>query len=176
MTYANIGQLCRTLDVTPQTVGRLVAGGMPKAGRGQYPLLACMRWYIVYLQDILNGRGQDDGPATSLTRARLEQMRLKTAELHAANLKRESQLIDLAAWRPDQREIRRILRAGLRSLGRRLRKKLAPDAHVQLTAELRAIDVQLVEAFAKLPHADAIQALIAKDRRKRVAGLNRGER
>lgn len=51
-------RLAKVLGITPRRIQQLVReDGMPKSpGRGRYPLVACIQWYIKYWQDRAEGR------------------------------------------------------------------------------------------------------------------------
>ena len=47
-----VNVISKLLDLTPQRVGQLVSAGViPKAERGRYELVPCVRGYIRYLRD-----------------------------------------------------------------------------------------------------------------------------
>jgi len=52
----DINRLAKILNVTPRRVQQLVHEGMPKSGKGRYPLIACIHWYIKFWQDRAEGR------------------------------------------------------------------------------------------------------------------------
>src|SRR3972149_11838940 len=52
----DINRLAKILNVTPRRIHQLVQEGMPKVGRGQYPLIACIHWFIKFWQDRAEGR------------------------------------------------------------------------------------------------------------------------
>lgn len=49
-------RLAKILGVTSRRIQQLVHEGMPKTGRGKYPLIACIQWYIKFWQDRAEGR------------------------------------------------------------------------------------------------------------------------
>lgn len=48
--------LARILGLTEQRITQLVAEGMPRKGRGLYPMAGCVQWYIRYWQTRAQGR------------------------------------------------------------------------------------------------------------------------
>jgi len=52
----DINRLAKILNVTPRRIQQLVQEGMPKAGKGRYPLVACIHWFIKFWQDRAEGR------------------------------------------------------------------------------------------------------------------------
>jgi phage terminase Nu1 subunit (DNA packaging protein) len=51
------------LNLTRRRIEQLVEEGMPRAGRGQYDLEACVKWYVASLQERANGALGPDGIA-----------------------------------------------------------------------------------------------------------------
>ena len=49
-------RLAKVLNVTARRVQQLSNEGMPKSGRGKYPLIACIHWYVKFWQDRAEGR------------------------------------------------------------------------------------------------------------------------
>lgn len=54
---ADLGGL---LGITEQRVGQLVKDGLPKSGRGLFPVRACVQWYVGYWRDRALGRKGDE--------------------------------------------------------------------------------------------------------------------
>lgn len=51
MAFATVEQIAQVLNMTPSMVNRHVkVGGMPRVGRGEYDLVACVHWYIDHLK------------------------------------------------------------------------------------------------------------------------------
>lgn len=90
---ADINAVAKALNVTPRRVNQLANEGMPREGRGEYDLAACMLWYIRYLQKALSAKGSmdDDGQITTLKaeRGRLVKMQADREELELARARGE---------------------------------------------------------------------------------------
>jgi hypothetical protein len=71
--------LADLFDLTPRRLGQLAQMGMPKDGRGTYPLRDALRWYVEFLR----GR-QESQVASGPTRAEIERdialLKLKKAQ------------------------------------------------------------------------------------------------
>jgi phage terminase Nu1 subunit (DNA packaging protein) len=72
-THVSAAKIAEACNLTPQRVQQLMAEGMPRVARGKYDLVACVRWYIRYLQRIVEQRSNDGtgGGTLGVERARL---------------------------------------------------------------------------------------------------------
>lgn len=86
-------ELAEALGVSERHVYRLHEIGMPKDGRGEYPLVRCCRWYRVH---VLSGPGDDDAP--DLGEARLRKARARALEAERELARRREQLIPAEVW------------------------------------------------------------------------------
>jgi len=121
-----LAQLAKALNLTPQRVNQLVPEGMPRSGRGRYPLGECMAWYIRYLQAALKNRSTDDGSGklSHLTSERIATARAQREAIETRNAQARGELV-LAS---DVREVLDLkqanLKEALRGLPSRFRKQL----------------------------------------------------
>jgi len=76
--------IAEILGITDERLRQLVKEGMPKVGRGRFPLKSCVQWYVAYWRDRALGR-KDDGNRTRKSAAEatlLEaKVRLQTGHL-----------------------------------------------------------------------------------------------
>lgn len=77
----NVKELAKLLNVTQRRVQQLAKDGViPKATRGEYPLLPCVEGYIAFLQETSKKIGGDNKDLMA-TRLRYENARADMAEL-----------------------------------------------------------------------------------------------
>jgi len=50
----SVQNLSMLLNLSPQRIQQLTYEGLPKFGRGQYPVVPCIHWYIDYLRKLAN--------------------------------------------------------------------------------------------------------------------------
>lgn len=93
---ADVEQVARALNLTPRRVQQLTSEGLPKKGRGEYELGACMAWYIRYLQDALEKRGPAQGGGEDLDKARARVAAANAERLETENARRRGELAELA--------------------------------------------------------------------------------
>jgi len=60
-TLVNVEKLAKAFNRDARRIQQLVKEGMPRQGRGQYDLGACMLWYIRYLQDLVEKKSANVG-------------------------------------------------------------------------------------------------------------------
>lgn len=138
-TAAQVANLC---NLTARRVQQLAKDGViPRAGRGRYPLVAAVRAYVRYLQEIVDGRPRTPQDATlNAARARKMNAEAELAELELARAR------GLMVTVPDYE---RALGAVLDRLVGRLRALPARLTHlgeaveVEAEAEVEAIVTEL---------------------------------
>ncbi len=57
MALVNAKLLANVFGLTEQRIHQLVKEGLPKELRGKYDLLKCVRWYVRYLQAVIEKKG-----------------------------------------------------------------------------------------------------------------------
>ncbi len=84
----DINTIAKVLNVSPRRVQQLVAEGMPKAGKGKYPLVPCVHWYLKYWEDRALGRvdgwGHNAKESLSATKQRLLSAQADIAQMELA--------------------------------------------------------------------------------------------
>jgi phage terminase Nu1 subunit (DNA packaging protein) len=75
----DVGRIAKALNLSEQRVQQLVKEGMPKEARGRYDAVECMKWYIRYLQDVVEKKSvpMEDGKFVGV---RAERVRLLRAD------------------------------------------------------------------------------------------------
>lgn len=85
-TSVSVATLARLFNLTERRVQQLARDGIiPKAKRGEYDLVACVRGYITYLQQAATGRTSD----VAADRNRLVKAQADKAELECRMMLRE---------------------------------------------------------------------------------------
>jgi phage terminase Nu1 subunit (DNA packaging protein) len=86
--------IARILGITPRRVQQLAKEGLPTAGRGRYPLVPCVQWYVKYWQDRAEGRVVEGvGGRFDLARTRKVEAEAQLAEIEVAEA--EGRLVPL---------------------------------------------------------------------------------
>jgi phage terminase Nu1 subunit (DNA packaging protein) len=86
MAWASLEQVAHVLNLTPRWVNRLVKEqGMPRHSRGEYDLVACVHWYIAFLEKRIEDaqKGTED-EATARRRLISANARLRELQLAKA--------------------------------------------------------------------------------------------
>lgn len=79
-------ELADALGVSERQVYRLHGLGMPKKGRGEYPLVRCAVWYR---EHVLSPAGNGDAPDLDEAKLRRERARAREAERKLSQRRRE---------------------------------------------------------------------------------------
>jgi phage terminase Nu1 subunit (DNA packaging protein) len=152
--------LAQLFGVVPRRIRQLAEDeGMPKAGRGRYPLVACVRWRIVQLEELASGQiiqlergGKADLRATRL---RLLELDLKQRQLELA--KEVGEVITVEEAVADVQRMVGHFRAKLLNLFPRLAPALGiPLAELQRkgTPALHEVMNQLAETGKQIDEED----------------------
>lgn len=88
MANLKVDQIAGLFNLTPRRVQQLKKEGMPGAGRGEYDPVACTRWYIRYLQGLLEQRGPTGTQENAQIAA--ERKRLVAAQAERAEMENEA--------------------------------------------------------------------------------------
>lgn len=86
-------ELAEALEVSERHVYRLARRGLPKEGRGQYPLVRCARWYRTH---VLTSNGDEDAP--DLGEARLRKTRTRAVEAERKLARRREEVVPAEVW------------------------------------------------------------------------------
>ena len=87
MPTVNVHQLSKLFDRKPRRIQQLVKEGMPQLSRGKYGWKKCFEWYVRYLHNKIEKKGDE---FSGLNEQRLRGMRAsaETRELELALKKR----------------------------------------------------------------------------------------
>jgi len=84
----DINTIAKVLNVSPRRIQQLVGEGLPKAGKGKYPLVPCVHWYLKYWEDRALGRvdgwGHNAKESLSATKQRLLSAQADIAQMDLA--------------------------------------------------------------------------------------------
>ena len=86
--------IAEILGITDRRLRQLVDEGMPKNGRGEFPLVACVQWYVAYWRDRALGR-VNDANRTRKTAAEAMLLEAKVRQ-HTGDLIERAEV--LAVW------------------------------------------------------------------------------
>lgn len=109
------------LDITEQRVRQLVDEGLPRIGRGLYPLKGCVHWYLNYWKSRALGReGDADKKLKTSLETQLLQSKVQEATGHLINRQEVVMIVSAAFLR-----LGKMMNALPTSLGREM--SWAPD-------------------------------------------------
>lgn len=142
--------MARLLCVSPRRVQQLAKEGViPKAQRGEYPLVPCVQGYIRYLQDEArqgaNGSPEMAEVKTRLARAKAEREELKVREIRK-ELVRAKDVIE--AWS----EILHVFRTRMRAIPSRVAPRVRTAKTDGKAAEVLRTEID--RALDELARAD----------------------
>jgi len=142
--------VAHVLGITEQRLGQLVKEGMPKNGRGKYPLAGCVQWFLEYWKKRANaGDLIDQARARKLrTEARLFEIKLAEAEGKVCTL----ETIE-AAWV----DIITAARAKFLSLPNKMAPFLAAENSIPACEAV--IEKGVHEALSELARGDDIRTI-----------------
>ena len=151
-----VAAIARLLNITERRVQQLAADRIiPRAQRGQYPLVGAVQGYVRFLQERVEGGGEGDaeraGPDYTAERTRKVAAEASLAELELARAQGVVVEIELVA-----REVEAALAAGrarLVGIGARTAPLLALEGHAPACQALvdAAVEEALHEIAAGLP-------------------------
>ena len=97
MRFVAVKQLAISLNVTPRRVHQLVHEGMPQAERGQYDLVACLEWYVRFLQRAVERRESLSGKSTTedVRRERARLLQAQAEKIERQNAQRRGELVPI---------------------------------------------------------------------------------
>lgn len=98
-------ELAKALGVSERHIYRLHELGMPKDGRGEYPIVRCARWYR---EQVLSGNGDEEVP--DLGEARLRKAKVRALEEERKVARRKRELIPAEVWEEVRAETNAWLR------------------------------------------------------------------
>ena len=140
MPLVTVDQLAESLNVSKRRVQQLVAEDMPKAKRGRYDLVACLTWYVRWLQNAVTQRQALTGRAANDVVKR-ERARLLTAQAQRAerlNLIASGEVVPLDVLRDRLSTIIVQTRQNLLQLPARVAPQLEGEPRAVIKERLRA--------------------------------------
>ncbi len=140
---AGIQRIAESFGLTPRRVQQLAKEpGFPKVARGDYDELACLRWYVKFLQEKLAaGTVRADGQVTG--RERYDTAKAEIAELELAE--KRKQVLTVAEYEQAMTALINPARHELLAIEARLRPTIGADAASKCGAEIRRSLRALVE-------------------------------
>lgn len=97
-TTCDLKKLAYLLDLSPRRVNQLAADEtLPRVGRGVYPVLACVRRYVAYLTEAVEGSSTDLG---ALHLARIKSLKLRNDNLAFDLAEKESTVVAVDELEP----------------------------------------------------------------------------
>ncbi len=142
---AGIQRIADDFDLTPRMVQLLAKEGMPKAGRGDYDEVECLRWYVRYLrQKMKMGATDTNGEPSGRERLDLANAGLKELEL-ARELK---QTLTVEIYERAHADLITPARLELLAIEARLRPAIGADHAARCGSEIR-------RALRDLAHEEA---------------------
>lgn len=95
----DINTIAKVLNVSPRRIQQLVGEGLPKAGKGKYPLVPCVHWYLKYWEDRALGRidgwGHNAKESLSATKQRLLSAQADIVQMELAEKSKRLHDVDL---------------------------------------------------------------------------------
>ena len=129
-----ITKLSELMHLTPRRVQQLAHEGMPKAARGLYDEVACLSWYVTYLQDkMAAGATNQNGELSGKERADLATAMMRELDL----AERQKQVITVAEAEQFTTELVRPACRELLAIEARLRPKIGAEAAARCGDEIR---------------------------------------
>lgn len=132
-------ELAEALDVSERHVYRLHGLGMPKDGRGSYPLVRCVRWYRTHVLD-----PSENGDAPELGEARLRKAKTRALEAERKLARRQGEVVSAEAWDAVEQEARAWIREEVAAVAPDWAEKLegvesAREAEARLRGHVREL-------------------------------------
>jgi hypothetical protein len=140
---AGIQRIADSFGLTPRRVQQLAKEpGFPKVARGDYDELACLRWYVKFLQEKLAaGTVRADGQVTG--RERYDTAKAEIAELELAE--KRKQVLTVAEYEQAMTALINPARHELLAIEARLRPIIGAEAASKCGSEIKRSLRALVE-------------------------------
>lgn len=141
---------------TKITITRFVQDGMPKASRGSYDPIACLRWYVGRLRDSAKKKQTESSDGSILTLDK-EQIRLTAAkadneEMTAAE--RRNTLLPIEIYRAEQAKMAQIVKLKFLNMPSRLAPKLESLTRNEIKALMTSAVKEVLTELARGSHVD----------------------
>lgn len=152
-TILNAEKLALFLNLTKQRVHQLVAEGLPRELRGKYDLDECARWYIRYLQAVIEKKAipLEEGEYASEQKERVRKMRAD-ADLKEIDLAcRRGQLVAIEDVEKEMTDLVLTTKARILSVAPRLAPELLGEtSRVMAQAKIeKALKESLLQLASK---------------------------
>jgi hypothetical protein len=140
---AGIQRIADSFGLTPRRVQQLAKEpGFPKVARGDYDEVACLRWYVKFLQEKLSaGTTRADGQVTG--RERYDTAKAEIAELELAE--KRKQILTVADYEQAMTALINPARHELLAIEARLRPTIGAEAAAKCGSEIKRSLRALVE-------------------------------
>jgi phage terminase Nu1 subunit (DNA packaging protein) len=148
----NAEKIAQALNLTESRVHQLVKEGLPKEGRGQYDAVKCIRWYLLYLQNLIEKRAAPalDGAFAGEQRERVRLLRA-AADLKEIRLaEQRSQLVAVSDVEAVTEDLVRTTTAVIMAIAPRLAPELVGEtSRVMIQAKLERACKEALAYLAK---------------------------
>ena len=149
-----VGAIARLLNVTERRVQQLAAQGViPRATRGEYPLVGSVQGYVRFLQERAEGRADPASEGPDLVAERTRKVRAEASMAEIELLRAQDAVVETALI---AREVEGALAAGrarLVGIGAQTAPRLALEGHAPACKAIvdAAVEDALNEIAAGLP-------------------------
>lgn len=130
--------LANVLKLTERRLLQLVQEGMPKSDKGSYPLVACVHFYIDFLNSKVGNHSQ------TLGQEKLKLMREKAERAALENQKLRNKVIDIDGITQQVMDLMQRLRDGLMAIPGRLCNELVGKTNVEIR---QALDMEIKQVL-----------------------------
>lgn len=113
-------ELSSLLGITERRIQQLVKEGMPKSGRGEYPLRECVRFYVGHLHRLIEEEKSD-----TVVSEKIRLMRAKAEKAEVEVLKLRGEVLDLERVRQETMLISVEIKEAFLAVAGRLAPELA---------------------------------------------------
>lgn len=156
--------LAEALNVTPRRVQQLVHRGvLPRAKRGEYDLLECLKAYVRFLQEAVGAKASTDADgeqvSTKEQRAKLLALQVRREEIALA--KDEATILSVADHESILSTLVVEVKAAVNAIGARAAGRVVGDLDVTrvqgvIDGEATAALVALAKITPAMPREDAV--------------------
>jgi phage terminase Nu1 subunit (DNA packaging protein) len=150
MPYATLDQIAHLLKLTPRTVNlHAKEDGMPRLSRGQYDMVACVHWYIGYLQKLIKDARRGD-ETEQQARARLTRTTADIRELELG--KARAELIEVAQAKLVWERLVIAFKTKILAIPSKLPQRLIACNDINQIKDL--LDREIIEALSELSRTE----------------------
>jgi phage terminase Nu1 subunit (DNA packaging protein) len=150
MPYATLDQIAHLLKLTPRTVNlHAKEDGLPRISRGQYDMVACVHWYVGYLQKRIKDARRGD-ETEQQARARLTRTTADIRELELG--KARAELIEVAQAKAVWERLVVAFKTKMLAIPSKLPQRLVACSDINQIKDL--LEREIVEALSELSRTD----------------------